>query len=322
MNRYIRILGQFMCLCMLALFAGLLCSCNFHDGFFVSGSEKYVPEDPFGNPPEYVANALSTKGTQPSDFSFLLITDPHFIRPDKGTYYATDAFFRWLEHKKDSLEFAINLGDVTDDSLESEFKTYQEFTEKLKNTYDLPCFSVVGNHDNRKAGPDLWNKYVQTPPYYRFVHKEISFYMLDSSSRTLGKRQMEYLKAAIAEDPNKKLFCSHIPLYGKADLFYFAMSDTQERNLIIKLMMENDVGMYLSGHHHKGDVIYRYSDTCSEFIAGAFHGRDSIFEGPARWYICNYGSTGNTLTITRYTKYTNTDTTADIEETLMGTFQL
>ncbi len=301
----------------------LLCGCVFHEGYFVTGADLYSPaKNPFQDP-LYVSPAGNT--AEPESFTFLLFTDTHFIRPDSGVYYATEAFENWLssdETRALSIEFALCLGDATDDSFESEYLTYVRFVEKLDTVYGLTCYSVMGNHDNRGSGTDRWKKHINTPPYYRFVHKGISFYMLDTSYRTLGKKQMGYLSETIAEDGNQKLFCTHFPLYGKPDLFYFALADTQERNLIIKLMTKNNVGMYLSGHHHKGDVVYQYTDTCTEFIAGAFHGRDNILEGPARWYVCQYDASRNTLKITRHTKYNSTSSVDDIEKTCMGIFQL
>ncbi len=301
-----------------------LCGCAFHEGFFITGADLYSPaKNPFLEP--IFVNTEDATETHPRSFSFLMFTDPHFTRPDSGVYYATEAFENWLasdEARTLSMEFALCLGDVTDDSFESEYQTYAQFVRKLKESYGLPCYSVMGNHDNRGSGPDRWKKYIAAPPYYRLIHKGISFYMLDTSYRTLGTKQMQYLSEAIVADRNPKIFCTHIPLYGKPDLFYFALADTQERNLIIKVMVKNDVGMYLSGHHHKGDVIYRYTDTCTEFIAGAFHGRNNVLEGPARWYVCDYDANRNTIGITRYTKYDSTPRIDNIEKTSMGTFQL
>lgn len=309
----------------------LLSGCEFQAGSFIEGVG-----DPGYNtflnpivPPATTPQAASTANTQPNpqnnedSFSFLLITDYHLIRPDSGVYFATDAFKAWLETEKDNLDFVLNLGDVTDDARVDQYQDYHDFVEILKDDYGLACYSVMGNHDNRNPDLSIWKTYTGLERYYRLEHKGISFYMLDTSYRTLGKTQMRYLSEAIQQDSNPKLFCTHIPLYGKADLFYFALADTQERNLLLKLMTENNVGMYLSGHHHKGDVIYQYTDTCTEFVAGAFHGRDSIFEGPARWYVCTYDKANATFTIDRYTKYNDTADVSDIEKTpRLGTFKL
>lgn len=323
---FLRSTPLWMMICLVCTLSG----CTFHEGFFVSGIDAAVPGAPlpFVEPMPVAQNTTDipdNPDTPSDDFSFLLFTDPHFTRPDSGVYYATEAFKAWLEDKNNGvgaldLEFAICLGDVTDDSFENEYATYKQFVEYL-DEHGLKTFAIMGNHDNRGNGPDRWKTHVGLPYYYRLEHKGVSFYMMDTSYRTFGKKQLRYLQQAIANDPNRKIFCTHYPLYGKPDLVYFTLADTRERNLILSLMGENNVGMYFAGHHHKGDVIARYNEGMTEFITGAFHGRDSIFEGPARWYVCSYSRSDGTMGITRYTKYDSSPSTNDIETTEMGTFR-
>ncbi|MCK9286132.1 MAG: metallophosphoesterase [Sphaerochaetaceae bacterium] len=234
-------------------------------------------------------------------FSFLVLNDIHFGREDKGVYWKFDEFWQWLDTYPGSIDFALNLGDFTEDSQEDEYLEYADFIQDLANR-SIPMHTVAGNHDIRNRGRSYFSTYVCAAPYKRFAHKGISFYMIDTGNRSLGNRQLEELIKETAQDTNLKMFCSHVPLYGSPDLIYFALPDTQERMMLLKTMVDEKVGIYFSGHHHSGDVLYKYTEENSEFIFGAFHGRDSFFESTLpRWYVCTYDSIKNSLGITRHT---------------------
>jgi len=59
--------------------------------------------------------------------------------------------------------------------------------------------------------------------------------------------------------------------------------------------------LFLAGHHHQGDLLHSFRSTTSEFILGAFHGRDSFIEQiRPRWYLLHFSAEEETITITRY----------------------
>jgi hypothetical protein len=95
------------------------------------------------------------------------------------------------------------------------------------------------------------------------------------------------------------------------------LSDTQERENIINLMVNNKGMLYLAGHHHMGDVLYSFRNTTSEFILGAYHGRDSFFEKTKpRWYLLYFDAKDATITITRYQVEENKEITQKVMATL------
>jgi calcineurin-like phosphoesterase family protein len=266
----------------------------------------------------------------PTSFSFLITTDHHFTRKDSGVWYAQEEFFSWLEEYQtetvgntaNHLGLMVCLGDCTENATEEEFIQYKEFLDKVGEKGITMSHSVKGNHDIRSDVDSglYWDIYVKEPLYQAFSYQGVSFYLLDTSARTLGRTQLAQLKEAIAQDTSPKLFCTHVPLYGKPELIYFCLPDTQEREEILELMSKNSVGLYLSGHHHNGDITYRYTSSMAEFIAGAYNGRTSLFETTLpRWYVCTYEAPGSTLTITRY--QVNKETRS-IETDSMGTFNL
>lgn len=265
----------------------------------------------------------------PSSFSFLVIADHHFTRKDSGVWYAQDEFHAWLgQYQQDTagdpahhLGLMVCLGDCTENATEEEFRQFRQFLDKVESE-GIEAHAVKGNHDIR-ANVDstlYWNEYVQEPPYQAFSYRGVSFYLLDTAARTLGRTQLNQLKTAITQDPSPKVFCTHIPLYGKPELVYYCIPDTQEREEILELMNKNAVGLYLSGHHHQGDISFRYTDSMSEFIAGAYNGRTSLFETTLpRWYVCTYDVPHTTLAITRYQVLKDERT---IQSKLMGMFPM
>jgi len=237
-------------------------------------------------------------------FSFLILNDIHFGRPDSGVYRAHEEFWTWLDQYQITaplpIELALNLGDFTDDSQESQYIEYAAFVDELESR-QIPTHTVVGNHDVRNQGRTYFASYVNPLSSRRISHKGISFYLLDTGNRSLGKSQVDDLAEQTNTDANLKLFCSHIPLYGGPGLFYFALPDFQERSSVLSTMVQSKAGLYLSGHHHAGDVAWRFSEVTAEFIFGAFHGRDSLFESTLpRWYVGTFDPIVNTIRIMRY----------------------
>ncbi len=136
---------------------------------------------------------------------------------------------------------------------------------------------------------------------YRIEHKGVSFYMLDTTQRTLGRTQFSALEEALKQDGNAKIFCSHIPMYGSSDLIMFSFADNTERNKLLALMQRYNVDAYISGHYHIGDKANRINSTMTEYVMGSFCGREqTMFGEPARWYVCRFDAPSGTLSITRF----------------------
>lgn len=264
---------------------------------------------------------------EPSSFTLLITGDQHFGRRDDGVYYANDLFFSWVRQyqsqhteSEDHLTHMVSLGDSTNNSRKEEFQAYSNFTLTLLEE-GITTYSIKGNHDIRLAsdGIALWKTYVDEYNYQGFSHRGVSFYLLDTANRTLGRTQMHELQDAVKRDSRPKLFFSHMPLYGNASLIYLVLGNTQERENLIRLMVENSAKLFLSGHHHQGDIWYSFRRTTSEFIAGAFHGRDSFIETTKpRWYLLHFDVPSNCITVVRY----QVEKDQTVTEKLMETFPI
>lgn len=266
---------------------------------FSSCSDNLISRIEFNHPGGSFDQAINTSEKRES-FSFLLFSDLHFGRTEKGVYWAFDQFFEWLEGYPTPLAFGLHLGDGTAYSLESEYRLYGEFLDSLE-ARGLATYAVPGNHDVRDNGRALFRAYIDDLTTRRFSYKGLSFYLLDTGNASLGKLQLDNLMRAVQSDPNPKVFCSHIPLYGGPDMFYFSLKDPYERALLVDAMVKNKVGLYLGGHLHLTHKLYRYTDTSHEFVSESFHGRNDLFENTLPiWYVLHYDESTHSISIVQY----------------------
>lgn len=245
-----------------------------------------------------------TTNTEIDSFSFLVLSDIHFGRTEEGVYWAFDEFFEWVDEYQNSdeypLDFALSLGDGTAYSKEWEYQKYADFIMELENR-SIRTNAVLGNHDVRNIGREYFTQYINPSTARRFSHKGLSFYLLDTGNASLGKNQLDNLVRAAREDPNPKIFCSHFPVYGGPDTFYFSLSNPHERALLLQTMVESKTGLYLAGHLHLSSKIYHFTDTTTEFVCESFHGRNSLFESTLPvWYVLTYQAESHAISIVKY----------------------
>ena len=263
---------------------------------FSSCSDNLISRIEFNHPGGSFDQAIDTTEARES-FSFLVFSDLHYGRTESGFYLEEEAFLAWLDTYPSTLALALHLGDGTAYSLESEYRDYGSFMQGL----GLDAHAVPGNHDVRGDGRKLFAQYIHPLTARRFSYNGISFYLLDTGNASLGKVQLDNLMDAAASDPNPKIFCGHIPLYGGADMFYFSLKDPHERALLVDTMVKNKVGLYLGGHLHLTHKMYHYTDTTHEFVSESFHGRTGLFENTLPvWYVFSYDAVSNSITIKRY----------------------
>lgn len=294
----------------LVLILLLLSSCDLSMIKIIEGEKASEEKNTF-----IIEDALEN----PSSFTLLLTTDPHFGRLDDGVFFTHEIFFDWIKEYQSNpsnntleqqLTHMVCLGDITENASTEEFKTFAAFKKKLSDLEDdegkdvgIITYTIQGNHDIRPGTNYIadWKNYVSQYSYQAFAHRGVSFYLLNTASRALGRIQMKELREAVEQDKRPKLFFSHMPLYGKASLIYFVIADAREREAIIRLMVENKGMLFLSGHHHQGDVSYSFRRTTSEYILGALHGRSSCIEQTKpRWYLLHFNEVKKEITITRY----------------------
>lgn len=261
-------------------------------------------EDAYGKASNFtlqeIAPALS--GTS---FTILLITDVHVGRQSRvpDSYDAFGNMDDWVTSvtSSGSYDFLINLGDLTDDSTDSQYASAKHFYENMASHMNLGSFTTIGNHDNRRGGRRRFNEYLGSPMYQAFSFGGYSFYLLDTSDRSVSKAQLSKLKQALKNDSQPKLFLTHYPLAADSmSYYYLALTDSEEREELIDLMVSNKVGLWVAGHRHaqKGPVVY--TSTCHEITLASLNGLDDPWESPPSWYVMTVDTLAKTVTFDRY----------------------
>lgn len=250
-----------------------------------------------------------------NDFSCLIISDIHFGRSGKGIYQIDDdLFFNWLleqqqqlQQQQQQIDFAINLGDISDHNNNSEFQSYESFAESISSTLDWGddrIFEVIGNHDIKNDVNSDRTPFVEATgehPYGIFTCSDITFYRLDTAARSLGKVQLSKLSDAVKSNEGKKIFLGHYPLHGFVDVYtYFALSNPLEINTILSLMVNNNCPLYLCGHNHNGFADIDFGNNVYQDNLSAFNGSTSRFENCPIWYIAHYNYQNEQITIQEY----------------------
>ncbi len=189
-------------------------------------------------------------------FAFLLVSDVHF---GNESYSRRDeAFFEKLQELKDTLNpppsFCVCLGDVVENGdVESEWKDYKAWCERVEGLIGNKVYTTTGNHDLYNEGWDFFEEYAY--PYTGFFHFEtqgFSFYFLDTGSGSMGSKQYDLFTDKAESDDKPKIICTHYPVYGTAKFFqdYYTLQNTEEADSLITFFENNNVKLYLSGHMH------------------------------------------------------------------------
>ena len=235
------------------------------------------------------------------DFNFLIISDTHFGKTKSGSYFKNAEFEEYIKnnHIIENLDLVINLGDVTDNSEQNQFDSYKEWSTNL---FSCPIINVIGNHDNRNGGVIRFINTVAgtKSTYYCFKASDIHFYVVDSSFRTLGRQQLNYLIDTLKSDSSsKKIVLTHIPLYGSITNYYASFADEKERNFLLSNLSKYGVDLLLTGHKHVPESYKSYTSNFAEIVVNAFHGENFRNAKPS-FYICNYKKDTSQLTINSY----------------------
>lgn len=293
----------------------LFSSCEYS---FSDVVDRYVStsfSDPFDDVKEntFLADKFSWNVNGGNDFSFVIITDEHFGA--KGTW-GTSAFVSWLDGIKSDITFVASLGDQTDYSRKSELQSYIDLIVTPVEAMSIPVVSIMGNHDSVNGGlADYKSMLGYEHSFFRFSCNDIEFYVLDSSLRTLGRKQLEYFKEAMNVPKTKKrVILSHVPIYGTLSEAWGTLYDSLERARIINAYHDGKVSLSLSGHVHRGIDPFEMFEGCNEYVLKSFIGENGGSDYP-RWYRVDYDASESKLTFTCY-YYKNGVVSSDESRTL------
>ncbi len=232
---------------------------------------RYGLDELFGRPvpvDERVRDASAPAPSAPAvsdvdNYVFLVTADTHFgAEADPPAAAALAAFL-----SARNAEFVLVAGDLVEAGLPEEYSRYATWAAAL----GVPVRCAVGNHDLYNEG---WASFraVAGASFYSFSVGTRSFYVLDSGNGTLGRVQLELLRAAFAVDPNRKVIVSHYPLYNGNDSQYHELTNTAERATLVDLFARSGVELLLEGHSH--DMRYTRVGTMHEWVCASLAGPD------------------------------------------------
>lgn len=156
---------------------------------------------------------------------------------------------------------ALHLGDLINAQ-----NNYPRFDSAcvaaLGNHPDKPLFKTAGNHDLYWKQWDEFRKYYGTSTYLIFVSTPsgTDFYIcLDSSSGTLGTKQMKWLKQVLEEHKDKnyrhRIVFTHTHIFkqdnSQGHTSNYPLEETYE---LLGLMSQYNIELVLMGHDHSREI--------------------------------------------------------------------
>ena len=265
------------------------------------------------------AETIGINLTVPEIIRIPLITDSHVGRNDSGVAEYHDTFISFLENGE--YPFIIDLGDLVDQGNFSnpDVVSFYKTTADLVNGNHL---YVIGNHELHDETSATFDRFLsaiypgrENTRMMRFAFGPLSIYQLDNSHGVFGQKQLECLESTLREDVNPyKIFITHVNVStgraGDQSFIITGMSDEREVHRIMRLMDEYDVSLVLTGHHHKGDIEYHFTEDTGEFNAAAFHRRDSFlnYESDGYFYLLELDTLKNEIRIIQYSSETGKTT--------------
>ena len=232
----------------------LISSCDKYDlqGFFISPSKERVNErfeQSISYNEQHLNDTLIT--TTHEDYRFYVAADVHV----KTTAKHLASFINIASKDEKSLYTAI-LGDITDQigGLQIAYDTIEN------HKANSIIRTIAGNHD---IYFDQWSEYYSlfgSSTYYFIVKTPTTsdlFITLDSSSGSLGKKQMAWLKQILEEKRSQHRHCivmTHTHFFDR-DMSQFPTGNfsIEETAMLTDLFTHHNVNLIISGHDHKNE---------------------------------------------------------------------
>jgi predicted phosphodiesterase len=149
------------------------------------------------------------------------------------------------EVESDGSQFLVHLGDIVSNGREREWLAWQEIMEG----FDVPFFSVPGNHDSRDGGLDEYLQYSGAPAdLYSLDVGTLHLAMLDSHSGAVFPSALEWLEADLSatQQPVKMVFFHHPPFDPDGTDHILQMGNDE----VMSLAEEYDVDYVFTAHIH------------------------------------------------------------------------
>ena len=200
-----------------------------------------------------------------------LFADTHYsdkIEPSGNRYHALsyEKIARAMEYfKENGVELVICLGDLTDDCVNiQDNKKALRIISALINSYGIPFFSLMGNHDylsfTRREFIDITGAY---PPFTYGTEGSILVFLdcnyedngkiykkrnIDWTNTYLPKSQLRMLQNVIETEKRDIYIFSHQNFDTEIDKCHIVRNASN----IISILKQGNVKAVIQGHYHSG----------------------------------------------------------------------
>jgi len=187
-------------------------------------------------------NSADLKRDFGTNYSFIVLTDIHIEDGNtRGYEKLKDAINR------NNIEFIVVIGDITQYGSENDLKKFIDITD----SFGVPCYPVVGNHDIYFDGWSVWKKYIGSTRY-KVEGNGTTLFILDTANSFFGKQQLDWLENEIKKlNKNERVFVfTHSSLFAKDPFEMKQTTDTRERSRILSILSDKCDIMFM-GHKHR-----------------------------------------------------------------------
>ncbi|MGD1919359.1 MAG: metallophosphoesterase family protein [Pleurocapsa sp.] len=178
---------------------------------------------------------------------------------------------------------------LTKSQIDAMWQAFDRHISAPLQQQQIPFGFTIGNHDGsgaiknnslifqqeRDLAQNYWLKHQgqlglnlidseNFPFYYSFQQNDIFFIVLDASTHIISQQQLTWAKQAlnsnVAQQAKTKIAIGHLPLYPVAAAKNKPGEYLAKGEEMRSLLEQNDVQVYISGHHHvyypgkKGDL--------------------------------------------------------------------
>ena len=175
-----------------------------------------------------------------NDYSFIVFTDTHI---EDGNAWGLEKIADIIQNNK-QIEFAVILGDITNNGSEKDIKKFIEISDLFK----VPCYPVIGNHDILFNSWKNWRDLIGSTNY-QITGNGINLLILDSANSFFGKQQLDWLESKIKSSKGNTFVFTHCNFFVNG-INLQQSSDAKERARVISIL-KNKCDIAFSGHSHE-----------------------------------------------------------------------
>lgn len=190
-------------------------------------------------------------------------TVAHIGDTRKRNYNKVNPIFSKMVDKMilEKVDLVIHYGDVSQKGTEIQFQNYYKFVKNVMDTYEIPFFTVVGNHEYHKTeGYRYYLAYVDSVLDYHFDILDYRFLVFCNYGNNEKKNyqftdlQLGSLKRLIdlPEQTKKLMVLTHTPIWLKSKDNDNYQNFFEFNDILVQKRFISKTKIYcINGHHHR-----------------------------------------------------------------------